>query len=197
MELAIQLGIIMIGHHHDRQTSGNQCAGDHVAVSFPSTGVKASRNECVEKSWLCTNAGACRFRRRSRAHVGKMISNELHLVVYSKNISKWVRREERRLSRSSISFSFTIRFHHDLRRCLSHRSALRPAEQLDRNSSRRAQTRLRDEVRFLLLFSPFLLRFCFSLAFRRPIAFRSSTIGIWFEILQVLAYLAIVANVRH
>ncbi|CAF0838974.1 unnamed protein product [Rotaria sp. Silwood1] len=29
---------------------------------------------------------------------------------------------------------------------------------------------------------------------RRPIAFRSSTIGIWFNILQVLAYLAIVAN---
>jgi anoctamin-7 len=31
---------------------------------------------------------------------------------------------------------------------------------------------------------------------RRPIAFRSSTIGIWFNILQVLAYLAIVVNVR-
>ena len=31
--------------------------------------------------------------------------------------------------------------------------------------------------------------------FRRPIAFRSSTIGIWFNILEVLAYLAIVANV--
>ncbi|CAF1280566.1 unnamed protein product [Adineta steineri] len=29
---------------------------------------------------------------------------------------------------------------------------------------------------------------------RRPIAFRSSTIGIWFHILQILAYLAIVAN---
>ncbi|CAF4012929.1 unnamed protein product [Rotaria sordida] len=29
---------------------------------------------------------------------------------------------------------------------------------------------------------------------RRPIAFRSSTIGIWFNILQILAYLAIVAN---
>lgn len=32
--------------------------------------------------------------------------------------------------------------------------------------------------------------------FRRPIAFRSSTIGIWFNILEVLAYLAIVANVK-
>jgi hypothetical protein len=32
---------------------------------------------------------------------------------------------------------------------------------------------------------------------RRPIAFRSSTIGIWFPILQVLAYLAIVANVSR
>ncbi|CAF2057104.1 unnamed protein product [Rotaria magnacalcarata] len=31
-------------------------------------------------------------------------------------------------------------------------------------------------------------------ATRRPIAFRSSTIGIWFNILQILAYLAIVAN---
>jgi len=31
---------------------------------------------------------------------------------------------------------------------------------------------------------------------RRPIAFRSATIGIWFYILDVLAYLAIIANVK-
>lgn len=31
--------------------------------------------------------------------------------------------------------------------------------------------------------------------YRRPIALRSSTIGIWYNILEVLGYLAIVANV--
>lgn len=44
-------------------------------------------------------------------------------------------------------------------------------------------------------FPSILLVHCPSIS-RRPIAFRSSTIGIWFNILQVLAYLAIVANVN-
>lgn len=93
--------------------------------------------------------------------------------------------------------SFTIRIHHDIRRRFSISSAIRSVKQLDRNTFRRSQTCLRNEVLIdRCLFSTTKTDFRAELFSRRPIAFRAASIGIWFQILEVLSYLAIVGNVN-
>lgn len=123
MELAVQLGIIMIGKQALTNIQeimwpyGNEIC--HLFFSF-------NGELLLGRFLLCINVGKFRSSKRNRPPDGRMILNEVTLLVCMKSIWKWVRSFcMRRFSAfRKYRFSFTIWFHHDFCGGFSDRTAL-------------------------------------------------------------------------